>query len=82
MLPSDSIPNVLFICADDLNSWIGPLERYPGVKTPHIDALATRGTLFTHAYYRDRSMLRSSIRSSKRPGQATTTSGPRRMAAT
>ena len=50
MFPADPIPNVLFICADDLNSWIGPLERYRGVKTPHIDALASRGTLFTHAY--------------------------------
>jgi arylsulfatase A-like enzyme len=43
-------PNVLFIVADDLNSWIGALGRHPDVQTPHIDALADRGTLFTHAY--------------------------------
>jgi arylsulfatase A-like enzyme len=43
-------PNVLFIIADDLNSWIGALGRHPSVKTPNIDALAARGTLFTHAY--------------------------------
>lgn len=43
-------PNVLFIVADDLNAWIGALGRNPDVKTPNIDALAARGTLFTHAY--------------------------------
>lgn len=43
-------PNVLFISIDDLNSWIGALGRQPEVKTPAIDALAKRGTLFTHAY--------------------------------
>jgi len=43
-------PNVLFIVADDLNSWIGALGRHPDVKTPNIDALARRGTLFTHAF--------------------------------
>jgi arylsulfatase A-like enzyme len=43
-------PNVLFIVADDLNSWIGALGRHPDVRTPAIDALARRGTLFTHAY--------------------------------
>lgn len=43
-------PNVLFIVADDLNSWIGALGRQPDVRTPAIDALARRGTLFTRAY--------------------------------
>ena len=43
-------PNFLFIVADDLNSWIGALGRHPDVKTPNIDALAARGTLFTNAY--------------------------------
>lgn len=43
-------PNILFIVADDLNAWIGALGRHPDVKTPHMDALAQRGTLFTHAY--------------------------------
>jgi arylsulfatase A-like enzyme len=42
--------NVLFIVADDLNAWIGALGRHPDVQTPHIDSLAKRGILFTHAY--------------------------------
>jgi arylsulfatase A-like enzyme len=48
--PSKPRPNVLFIVADDLNSWIGALGRHPDVRTPAIDALAARGTLFSHAY--------------------------------
>jgi arylsulfatase A-like enzyme len=47
---SSSKPNVVFIVADDLNSWIGALGRQPDVRTPAIDALARRGTLFSHAY--------------------------------
>jgi arylsulfatase A-like enzyme len=43
-------PNVLFIAIDDLNDWIGCLNGHPQVKTPHIDALAARGTLFTNAH--------------------------------
>jgi hypothetical protein len=43
-------PNFLFIVADDLNSWIGALGANPDVKTPNIDRLAKRGTLFVKAY--------------------------------
>ena len=43
-------PNVLFIAIDDLNDWVGPLGGHPQVKTPHIDALAARGTTFTNAH--------------------------------
>jgi arylsulfatase A-like enzyme len=43
-------PNILFIVADDLNSWIAPLGRHPDVKTPAIDRLASRGTTFLRAY--------------------------------
>ncbi|RYD85630.1 MAG: iduronate-2-sulfatase [Verrucomicrobiaceae bacterium] len=43
-------PNFLFIVVDDLNAWIGALNRHPQTKTPNIDALARRGSLFTHAY--------------------------------
>jgi arylsulfatase A-like enzyme len=43
-------PNVLMIVADDLNAWIGALGRNPDVKTPNIDRLADRGSLFVHAY--------------------------------
>ena len=43
-------PNVLFIAIDDQNDWIGSLGGHPQVKTPNIDALAKRGTLFTNAH--------------------------------
>jgi arylsulfatase A-like enzyme len=43
-------PNVLFIAIDDLNDWVGPLDGHPQVKTPHMDALAARGTTFTNAH--------------------------------
>jgi arylsulfatase A-like enzyme len=43
-------PNVLFIAIDDQNDWIGCLGGHPQVKTPHIDGLAVRGTLFTNAH--------------------------------
>jgi arylsulfatase A-like enzyme len=41
---------VLFIAIDDQNDWIGCLGGHPQVKTPHIDALAKRGTLFVNAH--------------------------------
>lgn len=43
-------PNVLFIAVDDMNSWVGVLGGHPQAKTPHIDRIAKRGMLFTHAY--------------------------------
>lgn len=43
-------PNVLFIAVDDLNDWIGCLGGHPQVKTPNMDRLAARGTLFTNAH--------------------------------
>jgi len=43
-------PNVLFIAIDDLNDWVGPLGGHEQVKTPHMDALAKRGTTFTNAH--------------------------------
>jgi arylsulfatase A-like enzyme len=43
-------PNILFIASDDLNDWIGVLKGHPQVKTPNIDRLAARGTLFTNAH--------------------------------
>src|SRR4051812_21360335 len=42
--------NIVFIVADDLNSWIGPLGRHPSVQTPNIDRFARRASVFTHAY--------------------------------
>lgn len=46
--PSPSKPNVLMICTDDLNDWIGCIGGHPQVKTPHLDRLAARGTLFSN----------------------------------
>jgi len=43
-------PNILFIAIDDQNDWIGYLGGHPLIKTPHIDALAGRGTAFTNAH--------------------------------
>jgi choline-sulfatase len=43
-------PNVLFIAIDDLNDWIGCMDGHPQVKTPNLDRLAARGTLFTNAH--------------------------------
>lgn len=43
-------PNVLFIAIDDQNDWIGCLQGHPQIKTPHIDKLASQGTLFLNAH--------------------------------
>ncbi len=43
-------PNVLLISVDDMNDWVGCLDGYPGVQTPNIDRLASRGTVFTNAH--------------------------------
>lgn len=54
-------PNVLLIAIDDMNDWVGclagdnavqdgTLTRHPNAKSPHIDRLAQRGTLFTNAH--------------------------------
>ena len=42
--------NVLFIAVDDLNDWTGPLKGNPQAKTPHMDALAAKGMVFTNAH--------------------------------
>ncbi len=42
-------PNILFIIADDQDHEAIGL-RNPELKTPNLDRLAKRGTLFTHAY--------------------------------
>ena len=43
-------PNVLFIAVDDLNHWVGHLNRNPQTITPNVDRLAARGVSFTRAY--------------------------------
>lgn len=46
----DTKPNVLMISIDDLNDWTGYLGGYPSVSTPHLDALAGQGRVFTNAH--------------------------------
>ena len=52
--PTDTIVkkkwNILFISIDDLNTWTGHLDNHPGVQTPNVDRLATKGVSFRHAY--------------------------------
>jgi arylsulfatase A-like enzyme len=43
-------PNVLFIAIDDQNDWVGALGGHPLAKTPNIDRLARRGTVFLNAH--------------------------------
>ena len=43
-------PNVLMICIDDLNDWVGFLGGHPEAKTPHMDKLAKRGRIFSNAH--------------------------------
>jgi arylsulfatase A-like enzyme len=43
-------PNVLMICIDDLNDWVGCLGGHPDVLTPNIDGLAARGRNFSNAH--------------------------------
>lgn len=66
-------PNVLFIAIDDLNDWVGVLDGHPLVKTPHIDALAKRGTVFLNAHCQ--APLCNPSRTSLLLGQRPTTTG-------
>ncbi len=43
-------PNVVFIAIDDQNDWIGALGGHPLAKTPNLDRLAGRGTVFLNAH--------------------------------
>ena len=66
-------PNVLFISCDDLNDWVGFLGGHPQVKTPNLDALAARGTVFTNAHCQ--SPLCNPSRTSVLTGLRPTTTG-------
>ena len=46
----DKKPNVLLISIDDLNDWVGCLNGHPQTKTPNMNRLASKGTLFTNAH--------------------------------
>ena len=43
-------PNVLFLAIDDQNDWIGALGGHPLAKTPNLDRLTKRGTVFLNAH--------------------------------
>ena len=45
--PSRS-PNIVMICVDDLNDFIGGMG-HPDAITPNLDKLIKKGTLFTNA---------------------------------
>ncbi len=62
-------PNILFIAIDDQNDWIGCLNGHPQIKTPHIDKLAERGTVFLNAHCQSPlcNPSRTSLMTSRRP---------------
>lgn len=68
-----SQPNILFIAIDDLNDWVGFLGGHPQVRTPNMDRLAARGTVFTNAHCQ--SPLCNSSRTSLLTGLRPTTTG-------
>jgi arylsulfatase A-like enzyme len=43
-------PNILMLCVDDLNDWVGFLDGHPQTKTPHMDQLAAKGVVFEQAH--------------------------------
>ncbi len=49
-IKAEQKPNVLMICVDDLNDWIGVMGGNPSAITPNMDRLAAQGTLFTNAH--------------------------------
>ena len=65
-------PNVLMIAVDDLNHWVGYLDRNHQTITPNIDRLAAQGTSFTRSYCAAPSCnpSRASLMTGLRPGQS------------
>jgi len=68
-----ALPNVLFIAVDDLNDWVGCLGGHPLARTPNMDRLAARGTLFSNAHVQ--SPLCNPSRSSLLTGLRPSTTG-------
>src|SRR5215216_6136195 len=70
---ADSRANVLFLVADDLNYWVGSLQRNSQTKTPNLDRLASLAVNFRHAYCA--SALCNPSRSAFMSGKRTATIG-------
>lgn len=66
-------PNIVIISIDDLNDWVGCLGGHPQAQTPNIDALASRGVLFSNAHCQ--SPLCNSSRTSWLIGKRPSTTG-------
>ncbi len=78
LLPSvvsadETKPNILFIAIDDQNDWIGCMGGHPQAQTPHIDRLASQGTLFLNAHCQ--SPLCNSSRTSLLTGRRPSSTG-------
>jgi len=43
-------PNILMLCVDDMNDWVGFLGGHPQTITPNMDKLAKKGVNFTNAH--------------------------------
>lgn len=48
--PLGANPNILLLCIDDLNDWVGYTAAHPGVYTPNIDRLRAQSYSFNRAY--------------------------------
>jgi choline-sulfatase len=72
-LAAERPPNILFIAVDDLNDWVSCLGGHPQSRTPNIDRLARRGTLFANAHCQ--APLCNPSRSSVLTGLRPTTTG-------
>jgi choline-sulfatase len=70
---SQDRPNILMIAIDDQNDWIGCLGGHPQIRTPNIDGLAKRGTVFLNAHCQ--SPLCNPSRTSLMTGHRPSTSG-------
>jgi arylsulfatase A-like enzyme len=49
-LQAQEKPNVLMLCVDDMNDWVGFLGGHPQTITPNMDRLAEKGVNFTNAH--------------------------------
>jgi arylsulfatase A-like enzyme len=70
---AERFSNVLFIAVDDLNDCVGCMGQRVQARTPNIDRLAKRGTLFTNAHCQ--APLCNPSRSSVLTGLRPTTTG-------